>query len=556
MDLEQYSAEELDRARLFDPNLGCYNSAFKYWLQEFKDCYPTLKTYGRPKTLQLEVLILNLYVCWYHDRNQPLAIAKTRNKHKKDSRYNKRITSTITDVINDFLVGKLVSEKVGYSNTFTGKSRLTRILATDYLGDNWFTEVPFQIFDIRPYELDEPIVMKDEKFVDVMETVSIEPLIEFVDGVEIITDRYRQVPTGKQKKVKSIIDYKDTKLSKQWREELKKYNQLLAVTPIDIGNLKEPYIDREPPKKDPTRQPTRIHIDSTNKYVKRVFNRESFDYGGRFYGGWWQQIPKDLRQHIRIGSERTIEIDYSGFHVALLYAKENISYYDKYGTQADPYDVHVPEVNDPDYRRWLIKQVMLTAVNAESVEKMCKAVQFADTPDDIDRPEGLSLTNELLIGILDKLRDKHQPIAKHLCTGAGIELQNTDSKITAYLINKYTEEGICLLPVHDSYIVEEKYSGLLHRDMQDAVHNTLLEDGIDLTQVEVNLPQAEEPLNEQPHIKAKQLGYVDELFDDEEEGGGEEHQEMIKIKHQHLTWCPEYVDRLNEFNYWLRNRKG
>ena len=25
---------------------------------------------------------------------------------------------------------------------------------------------------------------------------------------------------------------------------------------------------------------------------------------------------------------------------------------------------------------------------------------------------------------------------------------------------------------------------------------------------------------------------------------------------RHLTWCPEYVDRLNEFNYWLRNWKG
>jgi hypothetical protein len=24
----------------------------------------------------------------------------------------------------------------------------------------------------------------------------------------------------------------------------------------------------------------------------RIFNRGSFSYGGRFYGGWWQQIPK------------------------------------------------------------------------------------------------------------------------------------------------------------------------------------------------------------------------------------------------------------------------
>ena len=31
--------------------------------------------------------------------------------------------------------------------------------------------------------------------------------------------------------------------------------------------------------------------DDTNKFTRRIFSNNSFKDGGRFYGGWWQQVP-------------------------------------------------------------------------------------------------------------------------------------------------------------------------------------------------------------------------------------------------------------------------
>jgi hypothetical protein len=49
-----------------------------------------------------------------------------------------------------------------------------------------------------------------------------------------------------------------------------------------------------------------------------VFNNGSFNEGGRFYGGWWQNFPSDYRQFITINGHTTWEYDYSSLHPAML----------------------------------------------------------------------------------------------------------------------------------------------------------------------------------------------------------------------------------------------
>jgi hypothetical protein len=53
----------------------------------------------------------------------------------------------------------------------------------------------------------------------------------------------------------------------------------------------------------------------------RIFNRGSFSNGGRFYGTWWQQIPKEIRPQLLIDGEPTIEHDYPQLHPNMLYAQ-------------------------------------------------------------------------------------------------------------------------------------------------------------------------------------------------------------------------------------------
>ena len=40
---------------------------------------------------------------------------------------------------------------------------------------------------------------------------------------------------------------------------------------------------------------------------------------GRFYRGWWQQVPSELRRYITIGGKKTCEYDYSQLNPHMVY---------------------------------------------------------------------------------------------------------------------------------------------------------------------------------------------------------------------------------------------
>lgn len=67
------------------------------------------------------------------------------------------------------------------------------------------------------------------------------------------------------------------------------------------------------------------------EYLHRVFNRKSFKKGGRAYGALHQNLPKHMRPNIHINGEKTTEIDYSAYHIRMLYHMDGIEYTD------DPY---------------------------------------------------------------------------------------------------------------------------------------------------------------------------------------------------------------------------
>ncbi|NDW60120.1 hypothetical protein G0P98_27020, partial [Yangia sp. PrR004] len=62
-------------------------------------------------------------------------------------------------------------------------------------------------------------------------------------------------------------------------------------------------------------------FDFAARTVHRVFNNNDWEQGGRFYGAWWISCPSRLRSHILIDGKRTVEVDYSGLHAAMLYAQ-------------------------------------------------------------------------------------------------------------------------------------------------------------------------------------------------------------------------------------------
>ncbi len=104
----------------------------------------------------------------------------------------------------------------------------------------------------------------------------------------------------------------------------------------------------------------RLNVES----LYRVFSRGSFKYNGRAYGALHQRMPKQMRPFVLINGRKTVELDYSAYHIMMLYHTEGIDY------QEDPYVVcGGPELRD------VFKAVGLIAINVKTIRSAYGAIK-------------------------------------------------------------------------------------------------------------------------------------------------------------------------------------
>lgn len=227
----------------------------------------------------------------------------------------------------------------------------------------------------------------------------------------------------------ALVDYEDTPEIVCMRENLERINLTLtkANIALDIND------DQVRELTEIYGQQTRLPLDFNRKTLHRVFNNESFKLGGRFYGGWWEELPSRFRKHIQINYGHTVEIDYSGHHIRILYAREGIE------AEEDPFAIR----NCPFARKHL-KLAALIVLNASS------------------RTSALQALNNYRLGIdtkaiLNFFETHFVPISKYFYTGVGLELQYQDSTVAERVILRMMDLGAVVLPIHDSFIVRYSY---------------------------------------------------------------------------------------------------
>ena len=186
------------------------------------------------------------------------------------------------------------------------------------------------------------------------------------------------------------------------------------------------------------------------KDMHRVFNRGSkdFDKGGRFYGPYYQGMPSKFRKNLYIDGKKTVEWDYSGLHIRMLYHQLGLEF------NEDPYAI------DDGSKRNEYKLVSLISINADKRGSHI-AVRDALQNAGFDKTQDLSAIRKMM----DDFKARHAPIQEFLFSGAGIGLQNTDSRIMEKIMMKLHAKGITALPIHDSAIVEEEHSARLQKIM-------------------------------------------------------------------------------------------
>ena len=199
-------------------------------------------------------------------------------------------------------------------------------------------------------------------------------------------------------------------------------------------------------------QPTDINFYRTQ--LVRIYARGQTNKGGRFYRGWWQHVPSDVRRHILIDGKKTVEIDYSGMSMRLLYASEGV----ELDLNTDVYNLGFDDwMGATDPRRPIIKTYVNAVFNDENED-------YRVSPEDL-KLLGVSDQQELR----DKLYKAHDRVnlRDRITSGWGLESQYLDSEIALNLMYQFAIHDDPLLPVHDSFITNKGNELYLEQVMLD-----------------------------------------------------------------------------------------
>jgi hypothetical protein len=362
----------------------------------------------------ISTLAANLLAAWGISPALQIGIPKGAGQYTRSRYNNPKLSYRLVTQAFDGLqkLGYLQLDLKGYYDKETGKGKVTKVRGTEKLINLLEQDGP-----VRPWEICER---------------------PDAEGLRLRDEN------------KDPMEFEETDATRQMRDNLGIINRALLRNWADLELPDNEFDDLGwlmVTEKD------RLPLDLSRRTLYRVFNNRSFEQGGRFYGAWWQSVPREYRRLIRINGKPTVELDYRAIHPRILYALEGIEY------ESDPYDVGL----DPKHRD-LVKVVLNKMINA---------------PDKIAKPEGFDSAG-LDISFAEfqaLIRKKHETIAKYFKTGFGLRAQFIDSQIAERVLLHFAKHSIPCLPIHDSFIMHHGYEAELDDEMRKAFKEVTGQEG-------------------------------------------------------------------------------
>ena len=321
----------------------------------------------------------------------------------------------------------------GYYDRDTGKSDVTKVIATDKLLQvlEGLDGNPFK--EVKPDLDKECILLRDR-----------------------INDQ------------RVLVPYDNDKTTNEMRENLITINKCFARHWPDLRITNDDYTAlQERLRLEQDQSP----IDFSKRILTRIFSNGRFDHGGRFYRAWWQNVPSQYRKYITIDGKPTCEYDYSQLNPHMVYFLR-----DKKMGDEDAYD----RVFDGEHRD-IVKEAFNAMIQASTnLSQKPKKLDLSQV--DLDWP---TLKQAIL--------DAHKPIADVFFQGHGNHLQFIDSCIAEnVMLNFIRAEDAPVLPVHDSFIMHYAYGelGELEEEMRRSFHGHFKKDINVKSEIGVMLPSS------------------------------------------------------------------
>lgn len=249
---------------------------------------------------------------------------------------------------------------------------------------------------------------------------------------------------------KSLVEYGDVPFAMAAGDRLRVINEMLQSHWADLALTDHQLADELRRIGDDRNDEAAQSFDFAARTVYRVFNNDDWEQGGRFYGAWWTSCQSRLRPYILINGKRTVEVDYSGLHAAMLYAQDGQPIPD------DPYEQCLTRVGNKAERK-LVKQTFNALLNADSVNRIREIDGYS--------PEITGRSwNDFKLFIVSK----YPEFKEHFGSGVGLRLQRKDSDLAEEVMLRFAAMGYACLPVHDSFIVHHGLQDVLDQIMCEA----------------------------------------------------------------------------------------
>ncbi|WP_214471759.1 hypothetical protein [Mesorhizobium sp. dw_380] len=398
----------------------------------------------------LSVIVANLYKSHLNDENRYVIIDRSNDGYPTGPynplRINRRAIQDCLDYLSNDLPS-YVEQRGGNFDSIAGIGYTTRFRSTIRL-----------VSELEEYNIPEEIQHDIDPAGIIRNTLRDNPQSPLLSYLF----RAEPLPSIRLKGEKPargsalLLNYEPTDDTMRMEANLRTYNRFLFDHHwLDILISNEEFrdlsrlVDDEPDEfgdEDDRRWDLDILWRNT---LYRVFNNGRFTDGGRFYGGWWQGVPSRLRRHLTINGYPTAELDYSNMQIVMLYADEGLE------LEGDAYEIE----GIPHAYRKLIKRTVFKIVNADGQIRSAKKAEL---------PVGWTWRQ-----LMDAVREKHRPIAKYFGTGEGIRLQKRDADIAESVMLTMMDEGTLVLPIHDSFVIEDGRQDRLREVMVAAYRRRL-----------------------------------------------------------------------------------
>ena len=291
---------------------------------------------------------------------------------------------------------------------------------------------------------------------------------------------------------RTLVDYEDDKDTERWRNNLKKINSCFSRHIIDLRIKDEEVAELQDRL---LREDDKEPFDLTKKVLVRIFTNNSFENSGRFYRGWWQNIPSEYRKFITLDSKVTTEFDYSQLNPNMIYDRHNLEL-----------------GSDDAYDR------VLEGRHRDTVKQAFNAMIQSSTPL-TQKPDKLNLSNIDMSwkDLRDSILRAHKPIEHLFFKGIGNRLQFEDSCIAESIMLHFANMDAPALPVHDSFIMHHSFGsyGELEEVMRRAYYERFNTD-IKVKKEMVVEQKSNIPINEDGSISLE----VDDILNAENEYSG------------------------------------